>query len=72
MVLRPFTNPLLVCLCLLIFYQILVGSLMRGGFLTVNNGINGKQSNRIRAERYIYDWKVTNDVVMLGSSMIAR
>ncbi|MCT7989260.1 hypothetical protein [Laspinema olomoucense] len=63
---RRLLRPLLVCLFLLALYQ----SLVLGGVVPASDGINQRQGNQIKAERYIYN---TGDpqIVLVGSSKTA-
>lgn len=64
---RAITGPLLVCLFFLVFYLTVVG----GGVVTPSDGINQRQVNVIKAERYVYNQSEPN-VVLVGSSLTAE
>ncbi|MCC3632320.1 MAG: hypothetical protein JGK04_28815 [Microcoleus sp. PH2017_39_LGB_O_B] len=66
--LRPILISCLICIFLLSLYHTLV----LGGVVLPSNGINGPQSNTIKAQRYIYNQKFDLEMVLVGSSITAR
>ncbi|MCW6052140.1 hypothetical protein K4039_19090 [Lyngbya sp. CCAP 1446/10] len=47
-------------------------TLVLGGVVLPSDGINGPQSNTIKAQRYIYNQKSDLEMVLVGSSITAR
>jgi hypothetical protein len=65
---RRILIPLLTFIFLLSLYHTLV----LGGVVPSSDGINGPQSNTIKAQRYIYNPKSEREMVLVGSSITAR
>lgn len=63
---RSLLRPLVVCLFFLVLYYTLVV----GGVIPASDGINQRQVNQIKAERYMYSVRDPN-LVLVGSSMTA-
>ncbi|MCC3406164.1 MAG: hypothetical protein JGK17_11340 [Microcoleus sp. PH2017_10_PVI_O_A] len=66
--LRPIFISFLIC----IFFLTLYHTLVLGGVVLPSDGINGPQSNTIKAQRYIYHQKSEREIVLVGSSITAR
>lgn len=64
---RALLRPVSVCLFFLVLYYILA----IGGVVPASDGINQRQVNQIKAERYIYSDRQPN-IVLAGSSMTAE
>jgi hypothetical protein len=65
---RSILRPVLVCLFILSFYQVLV----IGRVIPPTDGISMVQENRIKAQRYAYTPKSDLKLVMVGSSLTAN
>jgi hypothetical protein len=66
--LRSILRPLLIFLFLMSFYQVLVS----GGVLTAAEGVTQRQSNIVRAQRYVYQDDSDLKMVIVGSSLAAN
>lgn len=65
-------RSLLISLSIFIFLLTLYQTLVFGGVVLPSDGINGSQSNTIKAQRYIYNHQSDRKMVLVGSSITAR
>lgn len=65
-------RSILISLSTFIFLLTLYHTLVLGGVVLPSDGINGSQSNIIKAQRYIYNRKSDLEMVLVGSSITAR
>jgi hypothetical protein len=65
-------RSILISLSTFIFVLSLYHTLVLGGVVLPSDGINGSQSNIIKAQRYIYNHKSDLEMVLVGSSITAR
>ncbi|MEG4801991.1 hypothetical protein QUB63_19090 [Microcoleus sp. ARI1-B5] len=65
-------RPILISFLICIFFLTLYHTLVLGGVVLPSDGINGPQSNTIKAQRYIYNQKSEREIVLVGSSITAR
>ncbi len=62
----------LISLSIFLFLLTLYHTLVLGGVVLPSDGINGPQSNNIKAQRYIYNRKSDLEMVLVGSSISGR
>jgi hypothetical protein len=65
---RSILRPVLVCLFIMTFYQVLVS----GGVLPASDGSSLIQNNIVKAQRYVYQNNADIQMVMVGSSLSAN
>ena len=65
-------RSILISLSVFLFLLSLYHTLVLGGVVLPSDGINGPQSNTIKAQRYIYNRKSDIEMVLVGSSISAR
>jgi hypothetical protein len=65
-------RPVFISFFICIFFLTLYHTLVLGGVVLSSDGINGPQSNTIKAQRYIYNQKSDREIVLVGSSITAR
>lgn len=65
-------RSILISLSFFLFLLSLYHTLVLGGVVLPSDGINGPQSNTIKAQRYIYEPKSDREMVLVGSSISAR
>ncbi len=65
-------RSILISLSIFIFLLTLYQTLVSGGVVLPSDGINGSQSNTIKAQRYIYNHQSDRKMVLVGSSITAR
>lgn len=62
---HPICSPLIICLFLLIAYQLLIWV----NLVSPSNGISQRQENIIKGQRYLYQKNQLNSIVLVGSSI---